>query len=104
MPGIDVEQACGGFVVLVKTGLRYGKANELPTVKRSLNGCCAVAYLRDVGVAALRMTGVYFTPPPHATETKERMLTGKESRNVIGGREIGRIPGGDFNRPSWNAG
>ena len=67
-----------------------------------LNGRSVIVHLKNVGVAALRVTGVYCTPASHATEMRVWVLASKESRKVIEGREIGHILGGDFNRPMWS--
>ena len=100
----EVEQSCGGVIIMVKTGLRYEKETELPNVRRPLNGCSIIVYPKQVGLAALRVTGVYFTPAARALESEVRMLAGRGSAKMVGGRKIGHLIGGDFNHPSWRPG
>ena len=82
----EVGQACGGVITMVKTGLRYEKEAELPNVGRSLNGCSIIVYPKQVEMTGLRVTGVYFTPAARASESGVRMLTGRSSAKLAGGR------------------
>ena len=100
---IDVTQACGGVLILVKTGLGYRKVDDRPNVQQPLNGSSILVYTRDEHVPAVRITGVYFTPAARPREEQVKMLTDKRSDMIVDGSRIGHIIGGDLNPPSWTA-
>ena len=97
----DELQACGGVLILVKQGLGFDKADDLPNVKEPLNGCSILVYLQDPVIHTSRVTGVYLTPAARPTKRQVEMLTNEESRLMTDGKEVGHLIGGDLNHPSW---
>ena len=73
-------QASGGVLILVKVGLGYTKAEELPQVELPLSGGSIIVYLRGARIPARRISGVYFSPALKPTEAQVRPLTDKGSR------------------------
>ena len=86
---------------MVKTGVRYRQANEMPNVRLPLNGCSVLVYPAATGMSAIRITGVYLTPAAHSPKTRVEMLTDTNSRMTAGGQGAGHIIRGDSNHPSW---
>ena len=100
----DVKQACGGVLILVKTGLRFLQKNDLSQLKQPLNSCPILISPNNPHVKALRITGKYIQPAARPKLNDVRRLTGGESGNLFHGRRARHILAGDFNHPSWRNG
>ena len=100
----DVQQACGGVLILIKKGPRYFKQDDLPELLPPLNGCSVQISPANPQVPALRITGAYIQPAAKPKFHEVGYLTGKGTENYYEGKKVGRILGGDFNPLSWNKG
>ena len=97
----EVEQACGGVLIMVKHHVRYRKMDEVPGVALPLNSCSILVFLYARDIPALRVTGAYFPPSARPTTERAAMLTDHRSTAGYRGETIGHLICGDLNHPSW---
>ena len=77
--GPNLVKMCGRVVTLARVGVTCTELENAPRVALPLNSRSVMAYLRDQGMGAQKITGVYL--PPKAGETSEKLaiLTDRKS-------------------------
>ena len=102
--GTKLVKMCGGVVILASVGVTCTELENAPRVALPLDSCSVMVYLRDQGMGAQKITGVYLPPKGGETSEKLAILTDRKSEVLVMGDRVGRLLVGDFNHPSWPLG
>ena len=94
----EVEEACGGVLIMVNGRVSFAREDELPGASLPLSSC---SIRNNPELPAIRLTGVFLPPSAKPKIEQVKMLTDHRSDSAHKGVRIGHIMTGDFNHPSW---